>query len=151
MVNRGIAPPDFNTAVGMFRAAYPDLNYVALDPPEIGYGDYEELSDTEIEGLLALGGDSVSRGIGFYYLQLSGAAAKRSKTVKDYDLSVDLTKRAADLRAIAQMYFDRADDEDTGLGEDAFEIVPTGQQCGPFIPEASIGIWGRRYVLDRKC
>lgn len=150
MVNRGVAPPDFSTPVGQFRAAYPDLTYEPLVPEETGYGDYAELSDVEIEGLLAISGGSINRSLGNYYLQLSGQAAKRSKTVKDYDLQVDLTKRAADLRAIAQMYFDQADAEDAAGAEDAFEIVPT-VGCGDFVPEASIGIWGRRYVLDRKC
>lgn len=145
MVNRGIAPPDFDTPVGKFRAAYPDLTYVALSPPETGYGDYAELSDIEIQGYLSLGGGSINRAIANYYIQLSGQAALRSKSVKDYDLQVDLTKRAADLRATAQLYLDMADDEDVIAGEEGFEIVPTGKQ-GDFIPELSMGEWGRRYV-----
>lgn len=151
MVNRGIAPPDFDTPVGQFRSAYPDLTYVALDPPETGFGDYAELSDLEIQGFLARGAGSVNRGIGFYYLQLAGAASKRSKTVKDYDLTVDLTKRSNELRTVAQIYFDLADADDALVGEDAFQIVPTGTSCGPLIPEATIPQWGRRYVRGRWC
>jgi len=150
MVNRGVTPPDFESPVGLFRASYPDLTYVALDPPEAGYGDYVELSDLEIEGFLALGGGSINRGIGHYYIQLSGQAALRSKSLKDYDLAVDLTKRAADLRATAQFYFGLADDEDALAGDgDWLEIVPTGQSNGGVIPEATIPQYGRFYTWGR--
>ena len=51
----------------------------------------------------------------------------QSKIIKDYDLHVDLTKRAADLLAAAKFYFTLADQQDaiSGLNDD-FEIVDTG-------------------------
>ena len=82
-------------------------------------------------------------------MALSGAAAKKSKSVKDYDLQVDLTKRATDLAKSAQMWFDSADGSDAASLEEAFEIVPTGTGYGDIIPEATIPQWGRLYVRGR--
>lgn len=144
MVNRGVAPLNPSTDVGKFRLAYGDTQYTDLDPPETGYGDYTELSDAEVEGFLESGG-SVPRGIGYYYLQLAGKAALTGRSVKDYDLAIDTRNRAADLRALAQYWFDLADGED-GSSEDAFMIVPTGSQ-GEFIPEGTVPIYGRRYEV----
>lgn len=132
MVNRGIAPPDPGTDVGQFRFTFGDTEYTDLPEPEIGYGDYVYFSDDEITALLARADDSITRAIGYAYLTLASRAAIQSKFVKDYDLQIDSTKRSADLRAIAQFWFDQADDEDdnNGLGE-YFELVPTGRQgCG---------------------
>lgn len=145
MVNRGIAPPDFDTPVGLFRAELPDVTYSELNPPEEGYGAYEEMSDLEIQGLLAAANGSYFRALGKYYLILAGQSAKTSASIKDYDLAIDETKRSADLRAIAAYYFGLADDDDNS-GEDAFTIVPTGRSNGPFIPEGTIPQWGREYT-----
>lgn len=141
---RGIAPPDFSTPVGLFRAELPDVNYTELTPPESGYGAYEEMSDTEIEGLIAAAGGSYLRALGKYYLILAGQSAKTSASIKDYDLAIDETKRSADLRSIAAYYFGLADDEDNS-GEDAFTIVPTGTR-GEFIPEGMLPEYERQYV-----
>jgi hypothetical protein len=147
--NPGVFPLDPETPVGQFRVLYGDVYSTPYDPVEPGFQNYEELSDAEISGFLAQGNDSVKRAIGYYYLSLSGTAAKEAKSVKDYDLSVDLTKRAADLRATAQVWFDHANADDDASQEDAFEIVPTGLTTGEWIPEGAIGEWGRRYTLGR--
>ncbi len=124
MANRGVAPLDDSTLVGQFRLLYGDTQYTALDPVESGYGDYTELSDAEIEMFLSRGDDSISRAIGYYYLRLAGDAAKRSGVFKDYDLSVDLKARAQDLRASANDWFARADEEDAISGDsDVFVIA----------------------------
>lgn len=121
--NPGVYPLDPLTPVGEFRLLYGDTESVPYDPVEPGYQNYEELSDEEIERFLEQGDGSVPRGIGYLYLAMAGQAAKESRTIKDYDLSVDLTKRAADLRAIAQMWFDRGDDDDNNSGlNDIFEV-----------------------------
>ena len=146
--NRGIAPPDMGTNVGSFRAMAGDLEYVPLDPPEPGFGSYSKFSDAEIEAYLAQGGDSVPRAIGYSYLYLAGQAAIASQSVRDYDLQVDTTKRAADLRAIAQVWFDSADSDDVAAAEEGFELVPTGA-TGGFIPEGAPPIWGRQYTIGR--
>lgn len=147
--NPGAYPVDPLTDVGQFRLAFGDVYSSPYDPVEPGFQDYTELSDAEIEQFISLGADSIPRAIGFYYLSLSGAAAKESKSVKDYDLSVNLEKRAADLRATAQIWFDRADAIDDASAEDSFDIVPTGQRNGEFIAEGSIAQWGRQYTLAR--
>lgn len=127
--NPGVAPDDPMTPVGLFRVLYGDTESTPYDPVEPGYENYEELSDAEIEGFIAQGGDSVPRGIGYLYLAMAGQAAKESRSVKDYDLTVDLTKRAADLRAIAQIWFDQADDDDNTAGtNDIFEVFDMAPQ-----------------------
>lgn len=147
--NPGVAPVDLASNVGRFRALVGDLQYTEYDPEEPGYGDFLKFSDAEIEAYLAQGGDSIPRAIGYAYLYLAGQAAMQSSSVKDYDLQIDETKRAADLRAIAQFWFDQADSGDIATAEEAFEIVPTGTRGGAFIPEASIPVWGRRYTWNR--
>lgn len=148
--NPGVHPIDPLTPVGQFRLAYGDIDSAPYDPVEPGFRDYEELSDAEIEVYISQGGDSIARAIGFYYLSLSGQAAKRTKMVKDYDLQVNLEKRAGDLRATAQIWFERADSQDASVAEDAFEIVPTGDSGdGDWIAEGTNPIWGRRYTWAR--
>lgn len=126
--NIGVYPLDPTSEVGKFRLGTGDVTSVPLDPPQVGFESYAINSDEEIENFLAMGGGSQLRGIGYWYLSLSGAAALESKAVKDYDLQVDLTKRSNDLRATALLYFAQADAEDLADGSsEAFEIVPTGQ------------------------
>lgn len=129
--NPGVYPLQPETPVGQFRLTYGDTQSEPYSPVEPGWQNYDELSDAEIGVLLARGGDSINRAIGFYYIRLSGDAAKQSIRAQDYDLVADLTKRAADLRATAQIWFDQADSEDAS-GEDAFFIVPTGSRCEPW-------------------
>jgi hypothetical protein len=146
--NPGAYPLNPNTPTGQFRLLTGDTQSVPLDPPVSGQQDYEKFSDAEIEGYLAAGGDSIPRAIGFAYLYLASRAAMESKSIRDFDLQVDLTKRAADLRAIAQMWFDRADGDDEASAEEAFEVVPTGRSHGGVIPEGSIAQWGRAYTWE---
>lgn len=122
--NPGVAPPDLSSDIGKWRATAGDLNYTPYDPDAPGFGDFVYASDAEITQFLALAGDSVPGAVGFWYLQLAGAAALESKSVADHDLRVDSTKRAADLRAQANFWLGVG-----GIslnGEEAFEIVPTG-------------------------
>lgn len=147
--NPGAYPVDLTSNVGKFRALVGDLNSTPYIPTEPGFQNFDKFSDAEIEAYLAQAGDSINRAIGFSYLYLAGQAAMESRSIKDYDLLVDNTKRAADLRAIAQFWFDQADGEEVIAGEEAFEIVPTGTRSGAFIPEASIPIYGRKYTMGR--
>lgn len=129
--NPGAVPVDLASNVGQFRALIGDLNYELYVPDEPGFGSFEKFSDAEIEGYLAAGGGSIPRAIGFSYLYLAGQAALESRSVADYDLKVDTTKRAADLRAIAQFWFDRADEDDDASGaNDIFETFDmVGSRC----------------------
>lgn len=147
--NPGEFPLDPTSNVGKFRLVYGDTGSTPYSPVEPGYQNYTELSDAEIEAFLATGSDSINRAIGYYYLSLAGKAALVAKQVRDYDLQVDTTKRAADLRAIAQWWFDQADNDDVISAEEGFEIVLTGTNSGDFIPEATIPVWGRQYTIGR--
>lgn len=133
MANVGVYPLAADTLVGQFRIAYGDVDSVPLDPVVPGYQDYTELSDDEITAFLLQGSDSVTRAIGFYYIRLSGDAAKESRAIKDYDLSVDLTKRSNDLRETAKLYFDAANEEDLIAGNadifDSFGFGETNRPC----------------------
>ena len=124
----GVAPPNPATDTGQFRYLIGDTEYTELDPPQAGMGAYEMFSDEQIVTFLALGEGSTNRAIAYAYLNLASQAALQSKTVKDTDLQVDLTKRSADLRAIAAMWFDRADDEDgANGGADIFDLHDIGE------------------------
>lgn len=147
--NPGAYPVDLASPVGQVRAMTGDLNSEPYDPVEPGFQNFLMFSDAEIEGYLTQGNGSVNRAVGFSYLYLSGQAAMESLSVADYDLKVDSTKRAADLRAIAQMWFDQGDSDDVIAAEEGFVIVPTGTGGGEFIPEAANPIWGRQYTLGR--
>ena len=149
--NPGGWPVDPSTPVGAFRLTYGDTSATAYDPAEPGYRNFEELSDAEIEAFLAQGNDSVARGIGYLYLAMAGHAAKDAFSVKDNDLAIDYTKRAADLRLMAREWFDIADAEDSGAAEEGFVIVPTGRTCGESIAEGAPPIYGRVYGVGRVC
>lgn len=127
-VNKGVAPLDPTSDVGKFRLLVGDTSYEELDPPESGFGDYTYFSDDEIELFLDQG-ESMEEAAYLAYLQLAAATALESKTVKDFDLQVDLTKRSGDLRAIALMWRDRADAAGADIFE-AFDIV-SGPECTP--------------------
>lgn len=124
-VNRGIAPPDFETPVGAFRVLLGDVSFVPLDPVEQGYGSYNLFSDAEIEVFLTHSDGSEVGAAYFAYLQLAGEAAQEAKMVKDFDLQVDLTKRSSELRQVAREFKDRWD----SLEVDIFEVSFPSQGC----------------------
>lgn len=136
-VNKGVAPPDYNTDVGKFRATVGDTHYVELDPPKPGFGDYDLFSDGEIQVFLDTH-DSFEGAIGFAYLSLATSAALEAKSVKDFDLQVNTEKRAGELRALAQFWFDR----DADLSADIFEtfdtVIESGRKC---VPELAAKPW----------
>lgn len=147
--NPGAVPIDLASDLGRFRALVGDLNSTPYSPVEPGFQNFEKFSDSEIEAYLATSGNSVPGAIGYAYLYLAGQAALQSSSVRDYDLQIDETKRAADLRAIAQFWFDQAGDEDVIGAEEGFEIVPTGTSSGDLIAEGTLPIWGRKYTWSR--
>lgn len=123
MVNRGVAPYDTSTPIGVLRVTIGDTIYAPLDPPESGFGDYEMFSDTELTGFVDLGEENVFRSAGFAFMSLAGKAALESKMIKDYDLQVDLRNRSRDLREAAFGFFAQADARDERLGLDDFIFV----------------------------
>lgn len=133
--NPGAVPVDPSSDIGKWRAAAGDLNYTLYSPDEPGFGNFTYASDAEITQFLAMSGDSIPGAIGYWYLQLAGAAAVSAKQVKDYDLSVSTEKRAADLREQAAVWFGLAGIPMTG--EEYFDIVSTGTDgvCWPELAE----------------
>lgn len=147
--NDGVTPPDMDTPVGIFRALIGDMVATPYDPDVPGRGNYNLFSDSDIEGFIAAGQNSIPRGVGFAYLALAGRAATTSSSVKDFDLSIDTTKRPTELRLIAQGWFDQADSEDAA-GGDALEIAPIGDACEA-VPEGMMPRWGRYAVGGWSC
>jgi len=126
MSNVGVAPLNPDTPVGQFRLAYGDTEFTPFDPEVEGSGNYAELSDVEIKTFLSLSSGSVPRAIATYYRRLAGDAAKKSISVKDHDLSADLTKRASNLLEAAAGWDAIADSAGEG---DIFEIAGMGCLC----------------------
>lgn len=110
--NIGNVPPDFNSPTGRFRLLAQDIVAADLTPAVPGQGQYSLFSDLEIAGYLAIYPDSLFRAVGTAYKALAGQAALRAKVVKDFDLQVDLTKRADALNEAADAFFERADADD---------------------------------------
>lgn len=148
--NPGVAPLDPDTDVGQWRLLFGDTQFEPYDPAVPGVGNYESFSDSEIQAFINQSPENIARSIGFAYLQLAGAAAFEAKSVKDFDLSVDLTKRPAELRALAQFWFDRADAVDDAAGAaDFFDVFDVDTQETECIPEAMIPEYGRYYLRGR--
>lgn len=145
----GVAPPDPETPVGRFRVLYGDATWEPLDPPEEGWGQYEELSDDEIKVFIQAGGDSVLRGIGIYVQSLATHAASQSRIIKDHDLQVSTLQKSSDYRRAADQWFRMAEQEEEQAGAfDIFDVHSTSVK-GDFLPEGGYPIYGRRYDLDR--
>jgi len=143
-INKGVAPADMNTDVGKLRAILGDLEYVELTPPEAGFGDYRLFGDAELTAFLETGG-SIEIAAYFAYMNLAASAAMESKTVKDFDLSIDLTKRATDLRLIAADWRNRGD----ALAADIFELFDVSIDdcsCPPELAARSVCQGGCRGV-----
>ena len=131
MANRGIAPVDTSTDIGKMRVEIGDTTYVALDPVEAGYGDYTSNSDEELQVFLDRGGDSLTRGLGWYYLKVASLAALVAISVADHDLRINQENRAKSLREIALAYFDQANEEDGLSGaSDIFDSFGFGGTNG---------------------
>lgn len=127
--NKGVAPPDTATDTGKLRVVLGDLSFTDLEPPELGFGNYTLFGDSELETFLEIGG-GLEAAASLAFMQLATSAAMESKTVRDYDLQVDLTKRSKEFRDLAQMWKDRADE----LTSDIFELADVlirDRHCAP--------------------
>lgn len=123
--NPGAFPLDPTSPIGQFRLASGDTQSQPYEPVRPGLQNYTYLSDDEVALFLVQGQDATDTALGYWYLSLAGQAAMQSKSVKDYDLQIDLTKRAGDLRAQATFYFDRA--RQATSDAEFFDIVDTGR------------------------
>lgn len=135
MANRGIAPVDTTTNIGKMRVKIRDVTYVALDPVEAGYGNYTNYSDDELQVFLDDGGDSLTRALGYYTLDLATQAAIAAVSIADHDLKISQVERSKELRATALLYFDQAKEEDGLSGvSDIFDSFEFGGTNGPPYP-----------------
>lgn len=139
MTNRGIAPLDPGTEVGQLRLLVGDTEYVEFIPPEVGYGDYNNFSDDELNGFIVAGGGSLTRASGYAYLRLAALAAASAISWRSDDLAVDSKLVASEYRLLARIAFEQADGEDellaSGFALDfPFSCGGCGS-CGECIPE----------------
>lgn len=147
--NRGIAPPDMSTPVGQVRALIGDVEWTAYDPPVPGFGMYQKMSDAEIEGFLALSDGDPLGAAYFTYLQMASSAAEEAKVVQDLDLRIDLTKRASELRLIAQMWLDKWNQASADIFETFDTLIVPECRCTPELtanPVCFRGCYGRQFL-----
>lgn len=125
MSNVGSNPADFNSPTGQFRLLANDTVATELPTPVAGQGQFALFSDAEIAGYMGLYPESILRAVGTAYTALAGRAAMEAKLVKDFDLQVDLSKRAEMLTDAAKAYFARADADDLLSGaHSTFGVTP---------------------------
>jgi len=138
--NPGVYPIDPATPVGQLRFLVGDTASVPYDPVEPGFQNYAAFSDGELLSLLEASGGVLTGAVGFAYLRLAGAAAGSAVSWASDDLRLDMSKTPAELRAIAALWFGRADS--SAAGEDALYITDTGIQdhCKDW-PELSARPW----------
>jgi hypothetical protein len=125
MTNIGVAPYNPATPVGRVRVTTGDVIYGTITS---GQAEYQMFSDADIEAFLVTSDDDILRAAGFGFMALAARASLDSKTIKDYDLSVDLKSLADSLRKQAAEFFKQADEADARLGNlDIFELTRTGR------------------------
>lgn len=124
MANKGVAPVDTNTAVGAFRVDIGDTDYVALVPPETGFGVYNYFSDSELQSTLnATGGVPSNAGMAFMYRKLAAILALKAVNIQADDLKYASEQRAEIMRKIAN---DFQTAHDSGASSvDIFDVFPT--------------------------
>lgn len=143
MSNKGVAPPDYSTPVGQFRALIGDTEWHELVPAEEGFGDYAFYGDDAIEGLLAVY-PNIKRAAAQALRTIAASQALLLKKWSTDDLSVDGAAIAEALRKLAAGLDEQADNEDSNV--DIFELIPLATQ--PKIhPELAPFVFGRKYGI----
>lgn len=124
-VNQGAAPPSPATEVGQLRINLGDINYTEIEG-EPDQGSYEWFADSELEELLEVSNDSITRATGYGFRKLAGILALSATDVASDDLRIKTIERAKLMRDLAKDWLDSADAEDAAAAADIFEIVPFG-------------------------
>ena len=93
-----------------------------------------DVTDDEVEVFFLSAGDNVLRAVGNYYLAQAGVASATAKSVKDYDLAVDLTKRYKAFLETAQDFFGRAE---AGESSNFFVVIDSPGSTAPYSFEAA--------------
>lgn len=115
MDNLGVFPLDPESPVTEFRLLAGDA--VATPTEEIGEGQFELWSDGDIELYMSYNPDNVYRAIASAFTALAGQAAVQAKTIKDYDLQVNMEKRSDKLLSVAAEFNRKADRFDDELND----------------------------------
>ena len=142
MANIGIHPIDTAAPIGQLRLSIGDTLFTELpgadttkEPRNVSYAN---LSDAELEALVASSAGSVLRATAYAYAKLAAIAAAApggSVTIKTNDLGYT-SKKASDLLDLARFWSGEADIEADASSDDSFEIVhyPGRDDSVPGIP-----------------
>lgn len=131
MAGEGVAPLDPSTDVGQVRAHIGDTNFTALVPPVDGQGNYEWMSDGEIQAAINTAGGNIPRAVGMSMLGLSRDFAATGRAIKTDDLSMDSRQRGKDFLSIALEWLKQADLQDARDAGGFFELVSPDRTCPP--------------------
>ena len=149
--NVGVAPPDKDTTVGRMRLALGDAEFVPLDPPEAGKGQYALFSDDALEAFLALADDNVPRAIAMAYRQIGASWASTGASIKTDDLSYSAKDSVGNWLNLANYWDKVAADQDARAINNYFDLVEIGARSGACFPEAAPRPWPCPHSLTRAC
>lgn len=138
--NAGKFPVDYTTDVGLFRVRFGDTVPDTEPTVEEPCAGFVYWSDTEIEGFLAAG-KTLTRAIAISYDSLAVKLILNSEVIKDFDLTVDPTRSATQMRELAKEWNVRADAEEQGGLEDFMYVVPDWSERGWHRPEGAPYRW----------
>ncbi len=101
------ARPGVNPQIDSLRALTGDTGYTEYVPSNPDYVNYAAFSDAEMQAMLDLANGDLATAVGYAFLRLAGVAAGSAVEWASDDLKVNLSKTPSELRAIANMWFDR--------------------------------------------
>lgn len=126
MTNLGVAPPDSDTEIGQLRIDLGDTNFVALNPVVSGFGDYDWMSDVEIDRLIDSADGNLKRAEAYGLDKLSRYLTLSASSIQTDDLRIQTIDRAKLMRELAKDAHAEADRIDEAAASDLFEVIPFG-------------------------
>jgi len=130
--NVGVVPPDYTTLAGKVRLLVGDTDARPLTVPVTGQGQYAWYSDTELEALGTLNGDSPKRTAIWVLSQVAISQAMLLKKWTSEDLAVDGPAIANGIeKTLARLAKELSVEE--ALADEWFEVVD-GPDFGPEWP-----------------
>jgi hypothetical protein len=140
LANAGVAPPNFSTNVGLFRALIGDTDAIDINT---GVGEYVWFSDEDINAFLTVYSDNVKRAAARALYTVASSQALILKKFRTDDLQVDGAAIAEALRKQANDLMAEADADVAGA--DFFQISYPGRDK-TYVPEGfpvPLPIYGR--------
>jgi hypothetical protein len=129
LANAGVAPPNFATSVGQFRALIGDTDAIGIDA---GIGEYVWFSDEEINAFLTMYSDNVKSAAARALYTIAGSQALLLKKWSADDLHVDGAAIAEALRKQAK---DLQDEVAAGDAAVDFWAISYPGQTTEYVPE----------------